>query len=124
MSHFALLDFGSGGRVQSSKLNSPVSSSSGGGGGIEVESWVVSAAATGTTPGVVAVGGVMSLTLTSIHGLPQLGHSVSSAGRRAPQWMQTGRFEEVFVMVLRIRMRSEYSVSLELSAVSSSRCTA
>jgi hypothetical protein len=81
-----------------------------------VEPWVVEAAAADTTPaGAAAAGGVAALTLTSIHGFPHLGHRVSSAGRVVPQWMQTGRFEEVFVMAGRLRTNPEYKVSLQVT---------
>jgi hypothetical protein len=48
-----------------------------------------------------------------------LGQRVSSAGRRVPQWTHTGRFDEVLVMVLRIRTRSDYNVPLPSKGVSS-----
>jgi hypothetical protein len=39
-----------------------------------------------------------SAMLESIHGIPQLGHSSSSAGRGVPQWTHTGGFSEDLVM--------------------------
>ena len=91
MSHHTLFRLGSGGSVHSSKPNSSVSAIGVGeaaGGGTEVASAVTGAAAV-----------FASSTLTSIHGLPQSGHSVSSAGRAVPQWIQTGRFDEVLVTI-------------------------
>lgn len=97
MSHHTLLRLGFGGSVHSSKSNLSLSSLVAGeaeGGGAEGSSAVA-----GADAAVAVMAAVASSTLTSIHGLPQSGHSVSSAGRAVPQWIQTGRLDEVLVTI-------------------------
>jgi hypothetical protein len=99
ISHSALLRFGSGAGVQSSKSNSPVSSVGGGGGGAGIGALGDSVVEVASAPPLVAVPAAVAFSiLTSIQGFPQFGQSVSSPGRGVPQWIQIGRFDEVFVI--------------------------